>query len=536
MGDRRVASDTTAHSPVTVAADQRTLKLGCFVVWLCLVLFLVFHHAYWRDEVRALSLALQGSGVIEMLKGIRGEGHPFVWYLLLRAAYAAVGNPIVLPIVSVGVAAIAMLLLALRSPFKAWTVALLLIGKFALFEYSVMARNYGISVLFMFLLAEFYPRHRDRGVVLGVLLFLLANTNAHSILLAGAFLLFWLIDLVIGQGVRWTPALRNFLLNAVIAAIGVAVCCATIYPPFNDMAAADQHDFTLKLLTKTVILPSLSFSELVRSLPWHVSGLVALLHVPMLVLTSVVLFGSVLGLIRLPGAFVAALAALVAFSLFFVLVYPGLYRHQALWLVFLVTLYWIMLARGGPPPPVFGRFTRFVAPLSAVGSLLMLVLLALQVPNSELPDAVFNRPPLSQSRDFSAFVKRHPNLREAIIIGDPDFLLEALPYYIPNRTYFLHEQRFGNVVRFTKHARMSINLDDILTAARTLHVESGQPVLILLTPKLDLSEPAQTYEDGYYWRLQLTPEQVSGFLKATRIVASFRPAKGDESFDVYELD
>ena len=86
------------------------------------------------------------------------------------------------------------------------------------------------------------------------------------------------------------------------------------------------------------------------------------------------------------------------------------------------------------------------------------------------------------------------------------------------------------------HARISINLDDILTAAKTLHAESGQPVLILLTPKLDPSEPAQTFWDGYYWKLQLSPEQVSDFLKATRIVASFRPAKGDESFDVYELD
>jgi MFS family permease len=526
------------RSRTATAGDQRALKLGCFVLWLGLVLLLDVHHAFWRDEVRALSLALQGNGVVDMLKGIRGEGHPATWYLLLRAAHILVGSSMVLPIVSVGVASAAMLLLVLRSPFNAWMIALLLMGKFALFEYSVMARNYGISVLFMFLLAEFYPRHRDRGFLLGVLLFLLANTNAHSVPLTGAFLLFWLIDLVIEQGGRWTPALRTFLLNAVIAAVGVAVCCVTIYPPFNDAAVTDLHELSLKLLAEATMLPSSSFSELVFNAPRRAFDLLPLLHAPVLALTSVVLFGSMLGLIRLPGAFIATLAALVAFSLFFVVIYPGFYRHQALWLIFLVTLYWIMLARGGAAPLVFGRFTRFVAPLSAVGSVLMVVLLALQVPSAlrEVIDVALDRPPLSRTRDFTAFVLAHPDLQRAIIIGDPDYLVETLPYYIANRTYFLHEQRFGNVVKFTMHARLVLNLEDILATARTLRAESGQPVLILLAQKLDPSAPAQNYVNGYHWELRTSSEQVSEFLKATHLIASFSPAKTDESYDVYELN
>ncbi len=56
MGDRRVASDTIAHFPVTMFADQRALKLGYFVLWFCLVLFLVFHHGF----LRVLSVSLLG--------------------------------------------------------------------------------------------------------------------------------------------------------------------------------------------------------------------------------------------------------------------------------------------------------------------------------------------------------------------------------------------------------------------------------------------------------------------------------------------
>ena len=525
-------------------AGQRGLKLGCFVLWLGLVLLLAWHHAFWRDEVRALSLSLQGSSIVEMLEGMRGDGHPAIWYLLLRGMHAVVGSPVALPIASISVAAAATLLLVLRSPFNAWMVALLLLGNFALFEYSVMARNYGISVLFMFLLADCYPRYRDRGVMLGILLFLLANTNAHSVLLAGSFLMFWLIDLVIDQGVRWTPALRNFLLNAAIFALGVAVCYLTIYPPANDAAVIDRHELSLAPLAKAVVLPSIPFSEMVLDGPWRAFGLDPLPHAPWLALralTAAVLFGSVLGLIRLPGAFVAALASLVAFSLFFVVIYPGAYRHEALWLVFLMTLYWIMLARGvtlSVLTPVFGRLTRFVAPASVVGLISMVALLALQVPSglAAVADVAFDRPPFSRGRDFSAFVLAHPDLRDAVIIGDPDYLLEALPYYLPNPTYLLREQRFGRVVRFTRNARLSLSLDDILTTARALQAETGRQVLILMARELDPSEPAQTYKEGYNWELRTSPEQVSEFLRATRRLASFSPARSDESFDVYSLD
>ncbi|HSU21261.1 MAG TPA: hypothetical protein VLK60_05150, partial [Variovorax sp.] len=43
-------------------------------VWLSLVLALLTRHVVWRDEVRALSLALQGEGVLGMLRGLHGEG------------------------------------------------------------------------------------------------------------------------------------------------------------------------------------------------------------------------------------------------------------------------------------------------------------------------------------------------------------------------------------------------------------------------------------------------------------------------------
>src|ERR1039458_1676265 len=65
----------------TDGPHRRLIALAMFVVWFGVVSFLAWTHLVWRDEVRALSLALQGDTVFAMLKGLHGEGHPAIWYL-----------------------------------------------------------------------------------------------------------------------------------------------------------------------------------------------------------------------------------------------------------------------------------------------------------------------------------------------------------------------------------------------------------------------------------------------------------------------
>src|SRR4029450_2576847 len=69
------------------------------------------------------------------------------------------------------------------------------------------------------------------------------------------------------------------------------------------------------------------------------------------VLMSALLIGCTLGLVKRPAALLATWLALVAMSLLFVLIYPGYYRHQALWLSFVVSMYWIVEGDGGGRAP-----------------------------------------------------------------------------------------------------------------------------------------------------------------------------------------
>jgi hypothetical protein len=214
------------------------IRILLFGLWLAVVGALAWRHVIWRDEARALSFAIQGEDWIAMLRGLHGDGHPALWYFLLRSVHGITGRPEALGLVAFAVAAAAAWLIVWRSPFPRPLIGLILASHFFIYEFAVMARNYGIGMLILFVLAIAYPKCRGRGVALGALLFLLANCNVIATILAGAFLIFWFVEILEETGPRWSPAMTHFALNAAIAAAGAALCFATVYPTFNDAAVA----------------------------------------------------------------------------------------------------------------------------------------------------------------------------------------------------------------------------------------------------------------------------------------------------------
>ena len=122
---------------------------------------------------------------------IRYEGHPILWYLILYLGHSIVDSPLVLPIASIAIASAAVALFMLRSPFPLWLKALFLFSGLPLYEYSVMARNYGISMLLLFLVASLYRYRTTQWLPLAIGLGLLANTNIHATVLAFLLMLTW---------------------------------------------------------------------------------------------------------------------------------------------------------------------------------------------------------------------------------------------------------------------------------------------------------------------------------------------------------
>ena len=501
-------------------ATSLPVRAALWAAWLAGATFLVVHHVMWRDEIRALMLAGRGGTLGEMIVQIRGYGHPALWHILLRSALTLYPGPIVLPILAFVIGAMASALLAFKAPFRPFVLALALFGAFSIYEYVALARNYGISVLILFTIAWAYGRFRDRPGLIGLLLFALCNTNIHSVVLAGAFLLFWAVDLLRSDGKGNARALRSFTVAAFLTLAGVAACFWQVYPPVDDAAmlpSAKTSLLSLPTLIATRLGPA--FYELMP--PNLRDGLSVIILLPALLLVNL------LELRRSSAALVATMAALIGLETVFLVIYPGSYRHQALFIAFLLTMLWIVedsrtqsgseVARDGIRPA-------------------LIVLLALQVYSSALIFArVASGIPESRSRDLAALLAR-PTLQDAILLGDPDTMLEPVSYYVQNPIYLVRERRFGRTPTFSHAAaRQPMTIGRILSSAQALHARTHRPIVIALTEPLDPGMAYGERDRGYYGTLIVRREEVGAFLAATQRIARFAPAATDESYDVYVL-
>ncbi|MBB3659106.1 hypothetical protein FHX15_004370 [Rhizobium sp. BK650] len=503
--------------------SHRIVEWVVLAVWFVAVGLQVFHHVMFRDEVRALTLALSGDSIWAMLRTIHGEGHPAVWYLLLRVAHLIFGSVEVLPGLALLVATAAVILLLFRSPFPLILV-ILIIGSDALaYEYSVMARNYGISALLLFVIAANYQAWRTRGYLIGGLLFLLANTNVIAAIMTGGFLLFWFLDLLEDRAMRSFRSLTNFFVNAVIATAGLVVCGITILPTFNDAAVADLS------MTSPV---ELALNALVNPASTTPGALFPTVPIP---IGSLVLFGSTLGLLARPAAFVGAVVALVVFSLFSNLASAGDERHALVWFCFCLSLYWISWDRiadcfAGEKAMRSSALVRF-----GCGLLGIMVGLQALLGFTRGAHAIGVGRVESRSADLARLIRSSPELAKATIVAEPEYLAEALSYYIDNPIYLIREHKFGTYVRFTKKGKLDTDLGETLTISQDLRTQTALPVVILMQHKLKKIVPGEIYREGYNWTFHASRQQIDDFLSATTLLAEFGPANYFETYDVYLL-
>ena len=68
--------------------QKRAVWLTAVFTVIALQAALVLNHRAWLDEWQALQLSLQSPGLAALLDNLRYEGHPPLWYLLLRGASA----------------------------------------------------------------------------------------------------------------------------------------------------------------------------------------------------------------------------------------------------------------------------------------------------------------------------------------------------------------------------------------------------------------------------------------------------------------
>lgn len=421
-------------------------------LWLMIVTFTVTKHEFRRDEVRAFSLASSATSLVDLPHAIENEGHPLLWYLLLYLGNAVANTPLVLPIVSVSIAFAASAVFLILSPFQVW-IRCLFIFSMPAYEYSVMARNYGISVLLLFTAAALFRHRKRHPFFLATTLALLANTNAHSVILSSLVLALWAWEEVFRR--RIDPiykSIRAFCLPFLIVLAGVLLCvisCMPKAPTIVTSAFQVSKEKIVYSILDAALYPGLTFERLTLSADTPI-------------LLSILIYLVLLGLVSRPELLLASFGASLGFGVLFRLVYPGGYRHQGLFLAFILFLYWLFVeskARGG----AISKNGRFFYRLGMGTIAVLLVFNLARTSYSVVADISKEK---SSNKAFGRFLCLDETYRDAIIVPEPDYLLESLPYYANNMIYLPRERRFSKTASFTVEARRRLSLGEMLSMSK----------------------------------------------------------------------
>jgi hypothetical protein len=152
-----------ARIPAVYAAGDRVLDrnavwLACVAALAALQLALIWRHVPWLDEWQALLIATQSPDMPALLGNLRYEGHPPLWYALLRGLAQFVPFERVLTVASLAVALGLQGLIMFRAPFPRLERLLLGLGEIALFEYGAIARSLALGALAMTAAAALWHR------------------------------------------------------------------------------------------------------------------------------------------------------------------------------------------------------------------------------------------------------------------------------------------------------------------------------------------------------------------------------------------
>lgn len=392
-----------------------------------------------------------------------------------------------------------------------------------LYECAVLARDYGLSVLLLFLAALLYRKRDQHPYLLAIMLALLANSTVQAAMLAGLITMIWLWDdFARLREFTFKHRLISYYLPILIVIFGILVCALFTAPRTNSIVVPPASHFSFQNL--------LNYSLIALARPDKTFNLIPLPSFPFWLSTGV-FFVAVLGLVRRPALFLAAVCSQVAFGVLFQTVGLNSYRHQGLYLVFLLVLYWIY-SDGLIHNPI-KKFWNRIRKIGFYVGLGILVLSSLLY--SYYIVGVDLNHEASSSKAFGTFLNQSPEYREAILVPEPDYLLESLPYYAQNQIYFTRENRFGTTVSWTTSAAPELSLKNLLTESQVLKSEYGRPILIVLG-HFGLDETINGSIDYSYNKVfSWTKADFDNFNQSTRLVAKFTSAMTDEIYLVYEL-
>jgi hypothetical protein len=460
---------------------NRNIRLLIFITWGFLLVYGIANHVYWRDEVRPLSIAISSDSFFDLFVNLKNEGHPILWYLLLKVFYSIFNSPLVLGLLSFLFAVGFVYLLLFKTKIH-WVFSILIVfGFYGLYEYSINARNYGISVFLMFLFA-YKMSQKKEGILPLFCLVLLSQSNFYATMFTPVFLALYIFQ---------NPKLRNsqiLMIGLVLLSIFFAVL--TCLP--NEQSLVINTWSWSKLSWVHLWDVGLGFPQLLNlSIPFERE------------LTTILLLMSLLIFVSRKSLLISAFALMVIMSFFHQNIRENYLHHQG---VFLFGFIALIIGSYNHLNLDYKR-SKVIRNLMLVGIISFTFILTLLFYRGYQAYSMDLRFTNSNANELGHDLKvTHTSKR--VVIAEPDYLMESVMYYYFNPYYIVREQKIARFSHFTKQNKDSLSLSNLLLINDSL-AQRGKKVDLVFG--WQLPDTVHTYHFSYNKKFYLDSVSLKQF-------------------------
>lgn len=459
-------------------------EYACIAVFAFLSLLMLTHHEAWRDEAQGWLIARDSPSFISVVRQMGREGTPGLWFYM---AYPLAKSG--LPFCSAQIANFLVLLCAViivtrYAPFPPLQRILFIFGYYMLYEYSVITRTYGLSVLFLLAAAALYKDRFRKPIAYSFLILLLANTNVHGIIIATVLAGAYLFEAIVFGEHRHKRAVR---IAFFITALGLILAmCQTISREERADIWAGWHweisgmrirelCYALELAFLPISRPGINFwgSVLVRY------PACVFLVAPLFVVSLALLWKK-----RIPLAIY--LCSTIGLLSLFWLKYPGARRHIGLIYISFIFSLWISEYYQDKP----SRINRFLN--QKMLSCVFTALLLLQILGSAQAFYYELRYDFSPAKRVAEFLKGNGYIgKDVFIAAFPSTKAQAILLYLPkpySQFFQVECERCGS---YTAHTRdfmrnQSIPIEEVIRRVDNgINGKKYSKVLLILNERMD---------------------------------------------------
>ncbi|MFM2224573.1 MAG: hypothetical protein RJA07_775 [Bacteroidota bacterium] len=198
------------------------LKIISSILFLIISFALFYFHEPWRDELQAFSLVRNSHSIVELYQMVRYEGHPLGWYILQKGVFFLNPNFIVVRFVHWLLATIGVIILIWKAPFPIVYRILISLGYFFTYEYTAIARNYGIALPFYMLLCILFSK--KKYLLFGVIAAIAMQFSLYSFIISFSVSVFYFFHYKQKKNIAW-------YVGILFTVIGVLLFKLSVNPP-----------------------------------------------------------------------------------------------------------------------------------------------------------------------------------------------------------------------------------------------------------------------------------------------------------------